>query len=208
MTRSPRFVLVLAARGNVLRAALVTREPKIAASAHQRFAVTADGAFDPLEAWYQLKQVIAACLDIGRTLPREMAGLAVVGDRRCVVAWTERSGEKIAYGRVFDAPPDEGTRAATGAELSARFEEGAGKVMTDSLEDWFLWNLTGTVPPADLSLTPERARAQWPFEAELAVLVSLREEDARDGEVERSGEAEDAAVTGAAQTAFQRARAL
>src|SRR5215212_10063806 len=92
-----RFLLVIAIRRNVIRAAMVTRELRVVASAQQGFALT-DGAFDPAEVWYKTKKVISACFDIGRTVSREVAGVVVVTAGGEVVTWTVQGNEVAAYG--------------------------------------------------------------------------------------------------------------
>lgn len=91
---SPRFLLILSADSNLLLALLVTRELRIVASAQQSFQIAVQPdeqqTFDPAEVWYKTKKVVGACLDIGRTLPREIAGLVILTGQTQKIEWRER----------------------------------------------------------------------------------------------------------------------
>ncbi|MCC7162516.1 MAG: hypothetical protein IT331_08475 [Anaerolineae bacterium] len=157
---SPRFVLVLSAQSNLLCASLVTRELKNVASAKQTFQLVevpgGEQEFDPAEVWYKLKRVIQACLDIGRTLSREIAGVAIVGETRARVVWS-RQGEEIV------------SRGYLGLE-SPRPEEISAFEFSDTLANWLWWNLTGglnSMPGSEL----DKTRARSPFDAELPIIA-------------------------------------
>jgi hypothetical protein len=151
---SPRFLLVLAAHENLLRAALVTRDLRIASSAKQSFGVN-DGAFDPAEVWYKMKKVIAACFDIGRTQPRELLAGALVGDERAWCVWQDNAGDVDSVGYFFD-----GTQTTKGARaVPPRFREHDAPVLAGTLRAWLLWNLSGAyvLPAAEFSAWRARA---------------------------------------------------
>lgn len=146
----PRFLLVLTAHENLLRAALVTRDLKIASAAQQTFGVN-DGAFDPAEVWYKMKKVIAACFDIGRTQPRELLACALVSDERAWCVWQDNAG-------VVDAA---GFLDADAFAVSAHFGERAAPRMAGTLRAWLLWNLSGAyvLPAAEFAAWRARAAA-------------------------------------------------
>jgi hypothetical protein len=197
----PRFLLVLAAQENLLRAALVLRNLKIAASAQQTFRV-ADAAFDPAEVWYKMKQVIAACLDIGRTLPRELITCALVGDDSAWVMWQDRAGEVDSVGYLADAT-DASAQRAFGAPT--RFREYGAPVLGGTCRAWLLWNLSGAyvlradelarwnarAARCDIALAPPRVcdapnakcfgriRARSPFAEELSIADVFAESELR-----------------------------
>src|SRR5690242_16756558 len=98
---SPRFLLILSAHSNLLRAALVMQDLRIVASAQQTFELH-NSRFDPAEVWYKTKKVIAACLDIGRTLTREIAGVVIVSQETAVVIWQEQGNEVVARGMILE----------------------------------------------------------------------------------------------------------
>jgi hypothetical protein len=135
----PRFLLVLAVQENLLRAALVLRNLKIAASAQQTFRA-ADGAFDPAEVWYKMKQVIAACFDIGRTLPRELITCALVGDDSGWAVWQDRAGEVDSVGYWTDQADASAPRAFM---VQTHFRKGGAPVLGGTCRAWLLWNLSG-----------------------------------------------------------------
>lgn len=138
MILSPRFLFILSMHENLLRAALVTRDLRIVASAQQKFRVT-DHAFDPAEVWYKMKRVVAACFDIGRTLPREIISCALVGDDSAWVVWQDRAGDVDSLGYFFDAtvlPPDARIRVSRFRAQDAPLYGGTGRA-------WLLWNLSG-----------------------------------------------------------------
>jgi glycerol kinase len=157
----PRFVLILSIHSNLVRAALVTRELKIVSSAQQAFTLH-DNHFDPAEVWYKTKQVIAACLDIGRTLAREIAGLALVTQEQAHVRWREQGKELVAEGLFTD-----------GATANARGEQN----LSGTLSAWLLWNLTGVFLETETRIFGN-TRARAPFDAELPVILLQRQEDA------------------------------
>lgn len=189
MYTPPRFVLVLSVSSNLIRAALVTRDLKIVAAAQQTFS-TSEGTFDPAEVWYKTKKVVAACLDIGRTLSREIVGLAIVSDEAQKVEWHEQDGEVVAVGSV----PENRVR------ILEQTSSGKMTSYSGTAGDWLLWNLTGAYSSAEFGKT----RARAPFDAELPVLAVLSEKDAL--KVMPDGEApdKDRAVRGAAQSGWER----
>lgn len=160
----PRFLLILASHSTLLRASLVTRDLKIAASAQQTFSVNR-AEFDPAEVWYKTKRVIAACLDIGRTLSREIAGIALVAGTAETVVWSLEAGETKSRGIVLqnDGPlPDD--------------VEKEGKTSyRGTIAAWLFWNLTGAFDPTK----PGKTRARAPFDAELPVLVIVNRQNTR-----------------------------
>ena len=144
----PRFLLLLAVHENVLRAALMTRDLKIASAAKQTFTMR-DGAFDPAEVWYKMKKVIAACFDIGRTQPRELLAGALVSDERAWCVWQDKAGDVDAAG-FFDADA---------CAVPARFREYNTAVMAGTLRAWLLWNLSGAYVLPGAAMPAWRARA-------------------------------------------------
>lgn len=162
MLPSPRFLLVLSTESNLLRAALFTRELKNVASARQTFQLvqTEDGGqeFDPAEVWYKMKKVIAACLDIGRTLSREIAGVAIVGTDHARVMWSRQGDEVVSRGRI-------------GSE-NTRPDDSSVPEFSGTLADWLWWNLTGGMTARHGSEFG-KTRARSPFDAELPVLAVL-----------------------------------
>lgn len=145
---SPRFFLVLAVHENLLRAALVTRDLKIASSAKQTFVVN-DGAFDPAEVWYKMKKVVAACFDIGRTQPRELLACALVSDDIAWCVWQDNAGVVDAAG-FFDADA---------LAVPPRFREHAAPLLGGTARAWLLWNLSGAYVLNAGELPAWRARA-------------------------------------------------
>lgn len=144
----PRFLLLLTAHENLLRAALVTRDMKIASAAKQTFTIH-DDAFDPAEVWYKMKKVIAACFDIGRTQPRELLAGALVSDDRAWCVWQDNAGDVDTVG-FFDADA---------FAVPARFGERAAPCMAGTLRAWLLWNLSGAYVLPGAELSAWRARA-------------------------------------------------
>ncbi len=143
----PRFLLLLAVQANLVRAALATRDLKIASSAKQTFAAD-DGVCDPAEIWYKMKKTIAACLDIGRTQPRELWACAIVSDDQTWCVWQVRAGAVDAVGYVGAA-----------AKPPPRFDERAAPVYGGSARAWLLWNLSGAYVARAAELDAWRARA-------------------------------------------------
>jgi hypothetical protein len=140
-----------------VRASLVTRDLRVASSARQSFALD-EAEFDPAEVWYKSKKVIAACLDTGRTLAREISGVVVVTGRAERVEWYTDENEVVARGRVQrDPSPDD----AAGA--SAPKYHG-------TLAAWLVWNLTGVYAP-HTGRVFGKTRARAPFDAELPVVA-------------------------------------
>lgn len=165
----PRFVLVITAESNLLRAALVTRELKSVASARQPFQVVTpeNGTqeFDPAEVWYKMKKVIAACLDIGRTLSREIAGVAIVGETNARVVWSQQVDEVVSSGTI------EPTIGAVAQTMSGMFAE-QGDTFSGTLATWLLWNLTGGAAGRE-NQEFGKTRARAPFDAELPIVTVL-----------------------------------
>src|SRR4051812_40009032 len=124
----PRFLLILSVNSNLLRAALVTRESQVVASAQQTFQLN-QFDFDPGEVWYKTKKVIAACLDIGRTLSREIAGVVIVSQPDDMVHWRAKGDQVEAYGGVGQLPR---------SDLASHSSAQQGTIGT-----WLLWNLGG-----------------------------------------------------------------
>lgn len=175
----PRFLLILSSHSNLLRAALVMQNLRIAASAQQPFELH-DSQFDPAEVWYKTKKVIAACLDIGRTLAREIAGVVIVSENTAFVIWHEQGNEVVARGRILESSDE-----LKGAEATANQE------MSGTLGVWLLWNLTGVFATGETS-SYGKTRARSPFDAELPVVAVLSEtsvlemgEDLQDSETNR-----------------------
>lgn len=155
-TRSARFLLILSVHSNLLRAALVTREIRVAASAQQSFQIT-ENEFDPLEVWYKAKKVIAACLDIGRTQTREIAALVIFSTDAESIRWAMQENETVARGKILEA--------SDSAPISA------------TLRAWLLWNLTGVVLNEGTN-DFGKTRARAPFDAEIPVAAVLSQMDA------------------------------
>jgi glycerol kinase len=165
----PRFVLVLSAESNLLRASLVTRELKSVASARQSFQVTpienGTQEFDPAEVWYLAKKVIAACLDIGRTLSREVAGVAIVCQANTFVSWSQQADEVVSSGRIGQRND---AHIKTRSDLISE-QDGA---LSGTLATWLWWYLTGAAVAQDENgFSKTRARA--PFDAELPIVTVL-----------------------------------
>lgn len=163
----PRFILVLSAQANLLRASLVTRELKSVASARQTFQLNPlqDGTqeFDPAQVWYLMKKVIAACFDIGRTLSREIGGVAIVGDTNAQVFWSQATNEIVSVGRMLHPTSSAHPQTLAGAEQFTN---------SGTIASWLLWNLTGGVATGqDDGFGHTRARA--PFDAELAIVTVI-----------------------------------
>lgn len=149
---SPRFVLVLSAGQNTLRAALATRDSNIVGSAHQQFQVTGS-TFDPAEVWYKTKKVIAACLDIGRTPSREIAALAIVTQETETIVWSQHADQVVARGVISPYGAGDAEHTYSG-----------------SMAAWMLWNLSGVyLTPTTTEFGTTRVRA--PFDAELPILA-------------------------------------
>lgn len=164
---TPRFLLVLSAQSNLLRASLVTRELKNVAFARQTFQVTPleNGMqeFDPAEAWYKMKKVIAACLDIGRTLSREIAGVAIVGESNARVIWCRQADEVVSKGTI--EPVNSGLPQPDAVAVL-----NGNPALSGTLAAWLLWNLMGGVTSAEpdgYGSTHVRA----PFDAKLPILA-------------------------------------
>lgn len=137
---APRFLFILSVHANLVRAALVTRDLRIASSAHKTFQIS-KGAFDPAQVWFQAKRVTAACFDIGRTLPREIITSAVVSDDDAWVMWQDNGGQVEAAGFLCD-----NARAPMAVQLPIeRFLEYAARapIYGGTLRAWLLWNLSG-----------------------------------------------------------------
>lgn len=169
----------------MLRAALVTRELRIISSAQQTFEIRAR-EFDPLEAWYKMKKVIAACLDIGRTQSREIAGVAIVSQDDQAIQWSCAENEITARGILSE-----------GLIENSR----AGETYFGNMRAWLLWNLTGVFLKASTE-DFGRTRPRSPFDAELPVLLILSENDALEHS-EKSSE-NDGAMRGAARCAWEK----
>lgn len=184
-----RFLLILSVHENLIRAAMVTRELKIVASAQQTFQVT-DSSFDPAEVWYKTKKVIAACFDIGRTLSREVAGVAIVTQGNDTVDWSEQVGEVVARGRVGQPVDATVFEESAGATQSYRGDMGA----------WLLWNLTGAYGTDTFGKT----RARAPFDAELPVIVVVNEAELAHWEKARIETERDLIIVGTAKLAWHR----
>ncbi|OQY82900.1 MAG: hypothetical protein B6D41_17695 [Chloroflexi bacterium UTCFX4] len=160
-----RFLLVLSAQSNLVRAALVTRDAQVASSAHKTFQC-AHGAFDPAEVWFQTKRVTAACFDIGRTQPRELAACVLVSDDDAWCVWQDNAG-------VVDAA---GFLDGDAWAVPARFRERAAPVMAGTLRAWLLWNL------ADAYILTASDFLKWDARAaaRARMLTAPRVRDARD----------------------------
>jgi hypothetical protein len=181
LSPSARFILVLSTRSNTIRAALVTRELVVGASAHQTFALSEE-RFDPAEVWYKLKQVAAACLDIGRTLPREIAGIALLTDGQGTVEWNPTDAGFLPRGSYSTSPQTDGD---------------SERVIRGTLADWLFWNLTGTMPEQE-SL-PSKTLIRAPFQEALPIVdVSTFIASPAGGESES-----DRAIVAAAQNAWR-----
>lgn len=152
----PRFLLLLSAQSNLLRAALVTRDLKIVASAKQTFQVN-DGTFDPLEVWYKMKKVIAACFDIGRTQPRELLACALVSDDDAWCVWQERAGVVSAFGLFWH---DALAPAQNALSQASRVLEKNVPILGGTCRTWLLWNLSGAYVLPATNLPEWNARAQ------------------------------------------------
>jgi hypothetical protein len=182
---SLRFLLILSVHQNLLRAALVTRDLKIVSSAHQTFELRGD-EFDPAEVWYKTKRVIAACLDIGRTQAREIAGVAILAPPNQIVTWAEQEGEIVARGFVSD------TEAANTRDAQN---------VAGNLSAWLEWNLTGVLPDANTN-DFGKTRARAPFDAELPVVAVWHERDASDFVSDERVSEADRAVMNAARVGW------
>ena len=151
----PRFVLVLAAQKNLLRAALVLRDGRIVASAKQTFQIK-DDAFDPAEVWYKMKKVVAACFDIGRTQPRELLTCAVMSDDCAWSVWQDNAGVVDSAGYFSDF----GQAAAQGSYvIPARLRENDAPLSGGYARTWLEWNLSGEYVLPDADAPVWRARA-------------------------------------------------
>ncbi|HZQ10864.1 MAG TPA: hypothetical protein VFD70_30085 [Anaerolineae bacterium] len=220
----PRFLLVIESTNTFLRAALVTRELKIVASARQSFQViessSVQRAFDPLEVWYKTKQVIAACSDIGRTLPREIIALALVGQGNEAIAWFEQNGETHARGIFLESQVSPEIFRKFLSEFRQREQAEHLPLYLGSMSEWVLWNLTGAyveirgwrleeelnvVMPRRVNSTDVQAfgksRARAPLNAELPVAVVLDEKEAL--ERGKGHSQADAMVLGTAEIALR-----
>ena len=185
---TPRFLLVLSIHSNLVRAALVTRELRIASSAQQTFQLAKD-EFDPAEVWYKTKKVIAACLDIGRTQTREMAGIAVVTNEAEYVEWNVENQEIIARGKIM-------TGDFSASPLSSDSWRG-------TLSMWLLWNLTGELEISDARDFP-KTHVRAPFDAALPLVAVLNETEARAEIVDADVLETDRAILGAARRAWKK----
>jgi glycerol kinase len=186
----PRFLLILSAHSNLLRAALVMQDLRIAASAQQTFEIH-NSQFDPAEVWYKTKKVIAACFDIGRTLTREIAGVVIVSQETAMVIWHEQGNEVMARGMILQSAD-----SPTHDEWSAMKQDFSG-----TMGAWLLWNLTGVFATGEMSFYG-KTRARSPFDAELPVVAVLNEtgipelgKDSKDSEADR-------VILGAAQVGW------
>lgn len=190
---APRFLLLLSVHSNLLRAALVTRELRIVAAAQQTFS-TRETEFDPLEVWYKMKKVIAACLDIGRTLSREIAGLALVTDAAETVQWYESENEIVARGNF----------SREVVQSDALFEKGnAAQIFSGTLADWLVWNLTGELYTARANEFA-KTRVRAPFDAEIPIVGMMRVEEARAECIDENVLETDRAILGVAQCAWKK----
>lgn len=176
MIPSPRFILILSAHSNLLRAALVTRDLSIVASTQQTFQITetdnAGYTIDPAEVWYKTKRVIAVCLDIGRTSSHELAGLVLVTAQAESIMWHEIKNQVVARGLLSQS-------GSSPSMLLEEFGSNSHQSYSGTIATWLLWNLTGEYLPAGSS-DFGKTRARSPFEAELPILAVLRESDARE----------------------------
>ena len=184
----PRFLLILSVHSNLLRAALVTRDLKIVSSAQQTFNI-ADDEFDPAEVWYKTKKVIAACLDIGRTPARDIAGIAFVTPEMERVEWEIENQEIVARGKMAEKPPSVQRQAS-----NAMFSGG--------MSAWLLWNLTGALQMSDAGDFP-KTRVRAPFDAEIPIVLRMRAKDARAEWLDENVLETDRAILGTARRAWK-----
>ncbi len=219
----PRFLLVIQSTNILLRAALVTAELRIVASAQQTFqSLESSGQreFDPLEVWYKTKQIIAACLDIGRILPREIIAIALVGQGNEGLAWFERNDETHARGVFLETHASPEIVRKFLSDFRQREQAEQIPLYVGNMSEWLLWNLTGAyvesensrlrkewniVPPRRVNSTDAQSfgktRVRAPLNGELPVVAVLNA-----GEVLEHGKGnseEDAAAIGAAEIAFR-----
>lgn len=198
LNSTPRFLLLLSAHSNLLRAALITRELHIVASAQQTFQIT-NAEFDPAEVWYKTKKVIAACLDIGRILSREIAALAIVTQEQEAIVWHERENEIIARGQILS---DAASFAHAADELARGIETLA---YVGNIGTYLVWNLTGeyvTTHAQEFGKTRVRA----PFDAAIPIVAVLSENEARAFAHGADVSETDRALMGAARWVWERGK--
>ncbi len=184
----PRFLLILSVHSNLVRAALVTRELRIASFAQQTFQIQ-ENEFDPAEVWYKTKKVIAACLDIGRTQTREISGIAIVTKEAERVEWKIENQEIIARGKIVN--DDSGS-----SPLSPDTRHG-------TLAMWLLWNLTGGSEISDARDFP-KTHVRAPFDMAIPVVAMMRDADERAEMFDANVLDADRAVLGAARHAWKK----
>lgn len=194
----PRFLLVLSVQPNLLRALLITRQLKTVAFARQTFqgSEPENGiqTFDPAEIWYKMKKVIAACLDIGRTLSREIAGIVIVDEAISRIVWHQEGDEIVSRGYLSPSPvvalPDASERTS---ELESD--------VSGTLATWLLWNLTGQFEPGASGEFPH-TRARAPLDAELPVIAAVDYHGTEISSGAKTGDVEDAVLFQAAESAW------
>lgn len=190
-----RFLLILSTHSNLLRAALVTRELRIVASAHQPFQIKAD-EFDPAEVWYKAKQVIAACLDIGRTQSREIAAIAIVTDSSTAVMWHQARGDVTVRGLVSrDAPSPPLPLPDSSSFADESWQHG-------TMGNWLLWNLSGATEIGSRDFPKTCARS--PFDGEIPILSQLNETKALEIGRNLDCPEPDCAILGAARRTWEK----
>lgn len=195
---SLRFLLILSAHSNLLRAALVTRDLRIAASAQQTFQITeTDNAaytFDPAEVWYKAKRIVGACLDIGRTLSREIAGLVLVTEQAEKIVWSEINSQVLARG-VLSATE------SSSSPFPDEFSSTGHPTYVGTIATWLLWNLTGEFV-SERTADYGKTRARSPFDAQLPILAVWRERHALEFERQLNCSQADRPILAAARHAW------
>lgn len=207
-----RYILVIQSSDALVRAGLVTRELRIVASAHQNYQVsrlpTGAREFDPLEVWYKTKQVIAACLDIGRTLPREILSVALVGQGDEAIVWFEQDREIVARGVQFESRKD-----FSPAVRGLLPETCDAPIYFGAMNTWLLWNLTGEYVTAQeigdwrvenlgVVMPQVLSASNFPFKPKTRVRAPLGAPLDVTALVSESGGEGDDGVIGAAKIAF------
>ncbi len=230
----PRFVLVLSVRPNQIRVALVLQTGRVASSAKQAYEIldSSNGVriFEPTEVWYKIKQVTAACIDIARTQPREIAAVALVHAALESIVWMEQTGETFSQGILSgnNPPAPEELQELISAFLKTKevSETPNPTLYLGGMDAWLVWNLTGefvtTEPIRSAAIQSPENRAsiktprpcasnetncfgkthiRGPFAAEFPVAAVVNENAALT--LGAALNESEAALVGAAVTAFQ-----
>ena len=150
----------------------------------------------PRESWYKTKKVIAACLDIGRTLSREIAGIAIVTDPSARVVWHQAQDEIVARGFVS------ADTSASPLPLAKDSKTEYISEQSGTMSTWLLWNLSGTLEIGENE--PPRTSVRSPFDAAIPILAAVTENESLEIGQELNCPEPDRAILGTAKRAWEK----